>query len=273
MKLEQRIRDFSLWLISILVWFEILWAVVLFVGSVFQWSGLTEQLASAFLGSGFCGLIVLAALALLNVTVNLNIISKAQMHQATGVKPAESKPSTFIRTLVVAGALISLVVSALWLAEWRLYKSRMAAVMNKLESVAETTFISEAIELIETDGKVKDLADIREALSASILSGGRLSIILPQTVKGVTVYYELTAWWHGMSDSDEKISSSGLTKFVPRKEEQDKFEKLADNTITQFAVPSAGTLRAFRRVETKEGHLILLIDTSRRSDYSRCNFR
>lgn len=71
MKSEQKLRDFTLRLIQIIVWFEILWAVVFLAGMVFQWSGLTDQLAVAFFGSGFCAVLVLAALTLLNVTANL----------------------------------------------------------------------------------------------------------------------------------------------------------------------------------------------------------
>ena len=82
MKAEQKTRDFTLRLIQILVWFMILWAIVFFVGLVFQWSGLTDQLAAAFFGSGFCIVLVLAALAVLNITANLNIISKMQVRKA-----------------------------------------------------------------------------------------------------------------------------------------------------------------------------------------------
>jgi len=81
MKSEQKLRDLTLRLIQILVWFEILWAVVFLAGVVFQWSGLTDQLAAAFFGSGFCGILVLMALALLNVTANLNIISKVHVRK------------------------------------------------------------------------------------------------------------------------------------------------------------------------------------------------
>lgn len=137
MKTEMKIRDFSLRLISILVWFMILWATVFLVGMIFQWSGLTDQLAIAFFGSGFCAVLVLTALALLNVS-----------------------------TL-----------------------------------------------------------------------------------------------------------DAGLPKFVPNAKERKTFERLIAGEITEFTVPSGGNLRAFRMVQAPEGKMILLVDTSRRSDYSRGSFK
>ena len=83
---------------------------------------------------------------------------------------------------------------------------------------------------------------------------------------------EFTAWWYGSKDSDKTISDTGLPKFVPNAEERKKFERLAAGEITEFTVPSGGNLRAFRMVKSPDGKMILLIDTSRRSEYSRGSF-
>lgn len=272
MKTETKIRDFSLRLICILVWFMILWATVFLIGSVFQWSGLTDQLAMAFFGSGFCAVLVLAALALLNVTANLNIISKAQASKATGEPVLETKPGALIRTVAIAGVLIGIVVLSLWFAEWRLYKSKEAETIGKIESIAETKLAQEAIHLIRDNAKITELARVRDALSVNIQSGARLSIIYPEKVNDMEMYREFTAWWYGSKDSDKTISDAGLPKFVPNAKERKQFERLVAGEITEFTVPSGGNLRAFRLVRTPEGKMILLIDTSRRSEYSRGSF-
>ncbi len=272
MKAETKMRDFSLRLISILVWFEILWATVFLIGMVFQWSGLTDQLAAAFFGSGFCAVLVLAALALLNVTANLNIISKAQASKATGEPLVETKTGTLIRTIAIAGVLIGIVVLSLWFAEWRLYKAKEAETTAKIESIAETRLAQETIRLIRDNAKITELAKARDALSANIQSGARLSIIYPEKVNDVEMYHEFTAWWYGSQDSDRSISDAGLPKFVPSAEERKQFGQLTAGEITEFTVPCGGNLRAFRTVQTSDGKMILLLDTSRRSEYSRGSF-
>lgn len=270
MKTEQKMSEFTLRLICIVVWFEILWAIVFLLGIVFQWSGLTAQLSIAFFGSGFCGVLVLVALAVLNVTANMNIISKAQIGKLQDVSKKEEKAGAFIITLGIAVGLIAIVVFSIWFAEWRLYEAKVAENEAKLESIADSKLAIEALDLIERDGTVKELLEIRDALSASILSGGRLSIIFPLEVKEVTIYYELTAWWR---EGNKKLSEASLTKFIPRKGERGEFKKLTEGIIEKFSVASGEDLRAFMRIESDKEHAVLLIDTSRRSDYSRSSFR
>lgn len=272
MKSEQKLRDFTLRLIQIIVWFEILWAVVFLAGLVFQWSGLTDQLAAAFFGSGFCAVLVLVALALLNVTANLNIISKTQVRKVAESEEVKSNPGSFIKTLCAAGVLIGLVVGSLWFAEWRLYQAKVSETATKIESLIETDLLNDAVALIKKDGKATDLATMREALAASIQTGARLSFIIPRKVKDVNVYYEFTAWWYGREDKDKKISEASLVKFVPRQTERRKWENMVAGEIDSFTVPSGNELRAFRRVVSDGQEIILLIDTGRRSDYSRSSF-
>ncbi len=272
MKKEQKMRDFSLRLIGILVWFEILWVIVLMVGMVFQWSGLTDQLAEIFFGSGACGVLLLAVLTFMNVASNLNIISKSQVSKATGQPIDETRPSSFIKTISVAAVLIGIIVLSLWYAEWRLYKEKENEAVTKIESIAETPLTAEAIRLIKDNSTISELAKVREALSANIQSGERLSIIFPINIKDVNVYYELTSWHYGSKDSNKKISDSDLTKFVPTAKERKKFEQMLADNINSFTVPSGDNIRAFGLVKTDSGKIILLIDTSRRSEYSRGSF-
>jgi hypothetical protein len=272
MKSEQKLRDFTLRLIQILVWFEILWAVVFLAGMVFQWSGLTDQLSAAFFGSGFCGILVLAALALLNVTANLNIISKAQVRKVAEDEEVASRPGSFIKTIGAAGILIGLIVGSLWFAEWRLHQAKVSEVETKMESITDTALLNDALNLIKDDGLASDLRQVREALASSIQTGARMSFIIPRDVKNVTVYYEFTAWWWGSDDEKKKISEASLSKFVPRKSERKKWDKITSGVIDSFTVPSGSHLRSFRKVGKDGQEIVLLIDTGRRSDYKRSSF-
>jgi len=272
MKTEQKLRDFTLRLIQILVWFEILWAVVFLAGMVFQWSGLTDQLSEAFFGSGFCVILVLAALAMLNVSVNLNIISKVQVSRVAGAEVLESKPGSFIKTLAVAGALIGLVVLSLWFAEWRLYQTKASDTETRIESIIDTPLLDEAITLIANDGRAVELYDVREALASAIQADKNLSFIIPRKVKGATVYYEFTAGWYDEKKDEKKISQASLTKFVPYKSELRKWDRLISGQINSFTGPCENSLRTFRRVTKNEQEVILLIDTARRYDYQRGSF-
>lgn len=267
MNKDQKIRDLTSKMIQVLVWFELLWATVFFVGAIFRFSGLTDQLATAFFGSGFCAVIVLVSTVLLNVTANLNIISKAQV--ASGKLDEEpSSPLAFSKIIGVAAGLIGLIVVSLGFAEWRLYQKKVADVKVKLEAVVETGLVNEATKLIMLDGKVRELDRIREALSANIQSGSRLSLIFPLKVKDVEIYYELHAWWYYNKDITN-ISGADLPKFVPTGNEKNKWEKLLKGDLGFFASADGDNIRAFRKIKTENGPIILLIDTSRRSDYER----
>lgn len=271
MKTEIALRDITIRMMIVLVWFEGLWAAVFLVGLVFQWSGLTDQLSTAFFGSGFCAALLLAALALLNLAVNLNIISKSRAPTVTDAAPTSTSRKGFVRTLAVAGGLIALVVGSLWIAEWRLFETKSAEVQAKLESVADSPLTSRAISIIQSDGTAHDLGEIRDAISASILSGGRLSLVYPRLVENVPVYYEFTAWWNGGSDTAQ-LSDAPLNKFVPMPQEHAPFDEMRAGKLPAFVSANGQTLRAFRRVDINNSHVVLLIDTSRKSEYSRSRY-
>lgn len=273
MKSEQKLRDFTLRLIQILVWFLILWAVVFLAGLVFQWSGLTDQLSSAFYGSGFCAVIVLAALALLNLTANMNIISKAQVRRVASDELIESTPNSFVKNICVAGALIGLIVSSLWFAEWRLHQAKVAEAEAQIESLVDSPLLTEAANLIAKDGTIAQLAEVREALGVSIQSGAQLSLIIKRSVKDVPASYELTAWWYGSQDNDAPISKATLNRFIPRYQERSRWKRLVAGEINYFTVPVGDHLRSFRRAIYNDTEIILLLDTARRSDYSRGSFK
>ena len=216
---------------------------------------------------------LLAALALLNMTANLNIISKAQVRAVTGEDSVSAPQSTVIKNMVVAAALIVVIVLSLWLAEWRLHRGKVAEAEAQVASVIGTSLLDNALDVIRHDGTVAELAAVRDALSASIQSGARMSLIIPRTVQDVPIYYEFTAWWHTARDSETKVSEARINRFVPRDQERRRWEILTDGSIEHFTVPVGGNLRSFRRVVSGEVELIILVDTSRRSDYTRSSFK
>ncbi len=272
MKKEQKLRDLSLHLISILVWFEMLWVTVLFIGSVFNWSGLTNQLEAVFFGSGFCGILALAALVALNIAANLNIISKTQAARVADASAMETGSASFIKTAGIAGLMIGIVILSLWIAEWRLYKTKQAEAENQIESIAEMKLIQDIVRLIHDNGKAAELEKMREAASENINAGARLSIIFPEQVQDAAIYREFTAWCCGTENENKTIADADLPKFVPKAAEKKQFDQLAAGKIVKFTVPDGGSLRTFRLMRTDAGKIILLLDTSRRLEYKRGSF-
>jgi hypothetical protein len=56
---------------------------------------------------------------------------------------------------------------------------------------------------------------------------------------------------------------------IPAGKEKKRWDKLIKGEIDFFASSTSDSIRAFRRVKTENGVIILLIDTSRREDYQR----
>jgi len=262
MKTEFRVRDLSIRLIQILVLFEVLWAAIFVVGLTFKWSGLTDQLTSAFFGAGFCSLILIAALAVLNVTTNLNIISRSVALRSEDQTLPSDNQKRYWPILLGAGTLVILVIGALSLAEARLYRSKRAEAESKIESIVDTPLLTSVLETIKRDGKVSELKNLREAIAAAIQSGERVSLLIPRDLKGVRAYYELTGWWWGGKD-EEKISTASLPRFVPSVNEADDFREMLAGKIDHFSLKAGSEIRSFRRIVKPEGEIIILIDTSR----------
>jgi hypothetical protein len=274
MKNELRLREMTLKGISILVWFEILWAVVFLIGLVFQWSGLTDQLMYAFFGSGFCGLILLAALAILNFAANLSIISKAQAVKTEQSLP-DSKPTLFVKPLIIAGGLIGLVVISLWIAEWKLFQAKVTKARSQIEMISNSQEVTEIINTISNDGTKKELFAKLSKLSNQTSNNEQFSIIYPKTYNGKTTYYELGSWRYStyLETDTTKISNADFMFFKANEKERAWLDRQAKGKDIFFAYPKGSDdLRAFLRVETPKGYIILLLDTSRRASYQRGAF-
>jgi hypothetical protein len=216
--------------------------------------------------------LLLAALTLLNVTANMNIISKVQVMKYAGGESAPEDRQATLKILAVSGALIAVVVLSLWFAEFQAYRIKAAETQSKVESIVDAKLIDEAIGVISSDGKISDLSSIRDALTATMNTGGQLSVIFPRKVRGVSVYYEFTAWSNWQSKEEKKISEASLQKFLPRSGERKKWDELIAGRMDTFCVPHGDNLRMFRRIKRAGGELVLLVDTSRRFDYSRSSF-
>ena len=262
MKTETRIRDLSIRIIQILVLFEVLWAAVFLVGLTFNWSGFTGQLTSAFFAAGFCSLILISALAILNVAANLNLISRAT--EARGMTQIQEPAArrSYWPLVAIACGLVIIVVAGLAIAEAQVYRAKRSEAEQKIESIVDMPLLGSALEVIRRDGKASELKDIREALAAALQVGNRVSLLIPREIKGVKAYYELTGWWWGGKD-DGPISGMSLPRFSPSVNEADQFAALIGGKIDRFSLKAGSEIRSFRRVVKPEGEIIILIDTNR----------
>jgi len=272
MNKEEKLRNLSLKIIGVLVWFEILWAVVFVLALVFQWTFIASQVASAFFASGFAAALVLFAVTLLNFAANLHIISNAQLMKGSKGTEPDGK-SNSLRIFGIAIGLIVIVVCSLWFAEWKLYQTKSEEARTKLVSISETKLVDEVFGLVEGDGTVKELIKVRDAIAESIQVGARLSVLIPSERRDFNVFYELSAWSYFKIETEEKLSEASLSRFIPRKHEKNKYEELKDEKITEFVLPDGQHLRAFLLIKRDGKRIILLLDTSRSLDYKRGSYR
>lgn len=274
MNKEIKLRELSLKLIVLLVWFEFLWAIVFVIGIVFKWSGLTSQLTTAFFSAGFAALILLAAVSLLNFAVNLNIISISKSEEITDSSNRNSKIG--IKTpIAISSVIILLVIGGLWIAEVSLYHKKVAEAKSRIEFIGSNQKVDSLISMIEVDTSNGTFISTIKKLEMTTPNSQQFSLIFPKTIDEDTVMCEISYWNRYSSDSSDSVSlsESDHRKFVPQSDEKKKFEKLINNEITFFAVPRGNSeISAFHRIDTEKGFVILNLETNRRSEYSKGSF-
>ncbi len=270
-----KLRDFSLKAIILITWFEVLWVIITLFATMFSFTFITSKLQETFYIVGPLGLIGLLGFLALNIAVNLNIISITQESKlSTEEKPTSTedvytKPAYSKKLFALASISILVVLLCLAVAEYIHYTQQKAELISKLKSAANSSLASSAIKVIANDGKIRELGRIRDGLAEMTSTGGRLSILIPRKVQNTTVYYELTAWYYSGDEKDAKISEADLSYFQPEGRYREKFDMLRDGKITSFVVVvNRSYLKAFYRANSKLGHIILVVDTSRQIRYS-----
>jgi hypothetical protein len=262
-----KLQKLTLGLIVALVWFEILCFVLIFVGSIFKWSFLSDTFSVGFFSAFGIGIGALIALAILHMTLTLNSVStslsKIAKDQEAG--QAGSKSSNFF-ALSIFGALASilLIVLFLWYGEAQVNRHKIKIALNGVESVAKSSLANKLVELINKDATVKEILEVRDAMSRNLEEGG-LSVLAPVNKIDKTVYYEISPWWYSENNQDKPISQASLRIFVPYGNEKHKFNELILNK-KPFTSLESNSLRAFYPVVVNGNvECILLLDTSRQA--------
>ncbi len=260
MRLEKFTRDFSLRAIIFLVTLIILWAVVLFVGVSLNWTFLTSKIEAMFMLSGFISVLLFFALTVANVTSSLTIISKVQNKEGSESKKITKQIGIM---LVVASVFIGILLSGLWFAQQQAYQKISEDAWMKVQIISEKKLFSKLAKKIEENGKISEILEIRDALSADVTSEGKVSFLIPKNVLDVKVYYSITPW---LRDSDEKenLSDADLNRFKPSRREKEKFDKLTKGEIDSFDVLVRGDdIRVFLSKKIGNQEIVILLDTSR----------
>ena len=261
MKLEKLVRDLSLRMIVFLVILILLWAVVLMIGVSFEWSFLTSKVETAFYLGGFIVGLLIFALSFSNITSNLSIISKAQNKEITESKNLFKQMGSMIGLSL---SVIVLIVGGLWFAEWKVYQKLSEEAWNTVLTISEKNQFKALAKEIQIDGNIKEILNYRDALSYDVRSNGKLSFLIPKTVAGIKIYYEITPWFHKPS-KDKNLSEVDLNRFKPNQRERKEFYLLSQGKLDSFKVPVINqNLRVFYSKKIGDQEIVILLDTSRK---------
>ncbi|MEI8175248.1 MAG: hypothetical protein WCG78_00065 [Candidatus Omnitrophota bacterium] len=268
----KRLQKLSLGLIIALVWFALLCFVVVFIGNVFKWSFLSSMFSAAFFSAFGIGLGALLALAILHATLTLNSISASLGTIAAGREAGGSARSDdmskrqFMISMGASLGAIAVIVLCLFYGETVVDRHKIQLSLNSIESIARSPLAAKLVDAIERDATVKEVVEIRDALSRNIGETGGLSLLVAAKKVDSAVYYEVTPWWHHSEDiKDKPVSQASLCLFVPLAEERNKFNNLIMNK-KPFSSKTSYSLRTFYPVVTGgKIECILMFDTSRQT--------
>lgn len=268
----RRLQKLVVGLIIVLVWFEILCFVLIFVGNIFKWSFLSATFSVAFFSAFGIGLGALTALAILHMTLTLNSISSSLIKIAKGKEAPEAvvanKKDKRLFTISISVALVSILIIVLlfWFGEVRVNQHKIKIALNSIESLAKSPLANKLVDLVNKDATVKEVLEIRDAMSRNLEEGRGISLLVPVNKIDKTVYYEVTPWWWYDKDNQSKpLSQANLRIFVPFAEERKKFNELIQNKKPFYSM-TRDSLRAFYPVSVNNKiECILMFDTSRQA--------
>ncbi|MDD5238105.1 MAG: hypothetical protein PHU96_04000 [Candidatus Omnitrophica bacterium] len=264
-----RLQKIVLGLIITLVWFDILCFVLMFLGNVLKWSFLSETFSTGFFSAFGASLGALVALSILQMSITFNSISfslekisrKAE-NQDLAVIP--KKNIKFFRISITAAILgILAIVLFLWLGEVKVNRHKVEVALNDIQSIAKSPLANKAIELINKNATVKELLEVNDAMSHSLIDNkSRISLLIPVNKLDEIVYYEIVPFW-SEADGNKPISEANLKFFQPFENEQKKFKELVKNkkpfySLTRFSLRVLCPIIQKNKIE-----YILLLDTSR----------
>ena len=259
MRLETFIRNFSLKAIAFLVTLIVLWSLVLFVAVSFDWKFLTSKFEMMFVLSGFISGILFLSLTIANITSNLTIISMVQNKE----KFASKKIQKQILFMIAGSVLfIGLLLGGMWSSWQQTQKKMLEEMCQKVEKISEKKLFDRFAREVESNGKISDILEIRDALANDITSKGNLFFLIPKKLSDVKVYYSITRWI-SYSDKKGKLSDAVLDKFKPEWTEKEKFDKLAKGEIDSFEVSDEnGGVRVFLSKKIENQEIVIVLESS-----------
>lgn len=266
------LQRLTLNLIVVLVWFEILCFVIIFLGNIFKWSFLSETFSVGFFSAFGVGLGALIALAILHVALTMNIISSSLSGIARSRGIAEEEPegrqkrSLRLGVGMAVGA-IALVVLFFWVGEIQVNKYKIKVAMNSVESISRSPVAGKTADLIRKNAPVKELLDARDAMTNMLEERHGVSLIVPVKKVNETLYYELTPWWWSkdVEEMQKPLSEANLRLFAPYQDEKKKFDKMLADGVPYYSLERS-SLRVFYPV-AEDGRIvfIILLDTGRQA--------
>ncbi|MBU4305666.1 MAG: hypothetical protein KJ893_08655 [Candidatus Omnitrophica bacterium] len=263
----KRLQSLALKLIMFLVWFDIMCFALILAGNIFKWSFLNDSVGSAFFAAFGLSLGALAALAILHITLTLNIIStsiSAVAGKSTGTDEAvlEKGRQRFKRLMVVSVVGILFAVGYQGLVERNASQYKVEKIGKQLGDVAQSALAMRLADLIERDEKVNELYFARDEILLSLEGQRSVTLLIPRAGQQETLFYQVTPWDYNSKD-ETNISKSLRNLFVSQTNERKKFKQLVKE-YEPFVVVGRNSIRAFYPVMKNNGlKLILLLDTSR----------
>jgi hypothetical protein len=262
MSVLRKLQKTVLNLIVFLVCFEILCFVIMFLATILKWAFLTEGISSAFFSGFGVGLGALVALAILHITLSFNSVSISLAKIAQEADIEETGPRSFKKIMGAVLAIMLVIVTLLWFAEFRVKKYKVMVAFNALESISSSEIADKAIQLIGANATLKEIDALRDTMSSGLGEGRGLSLLIPVDKFGKSVYYELRPWL-SETELSKAIGEANLTIFIPYDNEKKKFKELLEKKNGFYSI-SSHSLRVFCPVIRDDKiAFILMLDTSR----------
>ena len=230
------LQKFILMLIIGLVWFDVLCFTAILVGTVMKWSFLSEGFSTGFFSAFGMSLGALLALAVLHVTLSLNLLSAAAQEMVreravdSGKKLSEEKGRRFARMFIGLSSLaLILALGIMAYAELKVSRHKLQVTLNQLEATIRSDVAIRLAASIQVDAPLKEVIDLRDAMYSFLEERHGLSILIPRSQNRMTVYHEVVPWrteWHDPEELVKSLSAAPFRVFVPYAEEKKRFEKL-----------------------------------------------
>lgn len=276
MRAEQRIRDWSFALMSVVAVLLIFGFSIGVASVFFQWSGFAVHFHQTLSASGAAGLVIILSLALVNFCANLNIISKLKSLEIQKDQQ-ELKGIPFYKALSFFLVILAVITSAIWFAEYINYKNRVSDLRKSADKIVSLQGLTSDIAQNIFDKEKTSHEDLLEIFDTIYSISGDCCpaiIVALNSYKDYdkhVVINETRINNKNDDDKDKPLLELDLGIYAPRGREKDRFAQLVNNEINEFAVLSEhhNDVLLFRKIETPYGNFILKLSTDPRTSFGR----